>query len=170
MQNFLPHNVEQSSKYRIDFVKHSENCTEGWNTPATNLRRLLIIFQIFRPWTLVPQQLPAETVSADRMLFMCIIVFHHLPGDTLQLPYLTVGTQCTGNECGSPRIRSHSVPIHYERLDWKGTTNTDVSTQNHSLSLFLNSNCQLFIYLRLFYRMFDNKAGCTELCFTRYPD
>lgn len=57
----------------------SDELVEDSNTPATNMS-LLIIFQIFRPWTLVPHEIPAETVSADGMLSMCIIVFHHTPG------------------------------------------------------------------------------------------
>lgn len=56
------------------------------------------------------------------------------------------------------------------QLHGKGTTNIGVSTQTTHYHCFLLRNCQLFIYLRLFYGMFDNKAGCTELCFTRYPD
>lgn len=59
---------------------------EGPNTPATNVRRLLVVFQIFRPWTLFPQQIPAETVSADKVLFMCIIVFHSITGQYTSLP------------------------------------------------------------------------------------
>ena len=55
------------------------------------------------------------------MLFMCIIVFHHLPGDTLQLPYLTVGSQSPQYLWVAPAAtRSHSVSIHWINYTERG--------------------------------------------------
>lgn len=61
----------------------------AWKTspPATNVRRLLIGFQIFRPWTLVLQQtIPAETVSADKCCSCVLLLSTIPPGNTLKYP------------------------------------------------------------------------------------
>lgn len=54
-----------------------------WSTlaPLTNMERLLVVFQMFRSWTLVPQQIPAETVSAEKCC-SCVLLFstiHQVP-------------------------------------------------------------------------------------------
>lgn len=63
----------------------TELCVEDWNAPSTNMRCLLIIFQIFRPWTLVPQQIPAETVSADKCC-SCVLLFSSIYRTTRIIP------------------------------------------------------------------------------------
>lgn len=44
--------------------------------PITN-RELLIIFQMFRSWTLSPQQLPAETVRLDKSVVHVLFTTIH---------------------------------------------------------------------------------------------
>lgn len=52
--------------------------------PTTNMERLLVVFQIFRSWTLVPQQIPAETVSAEKCFsYVLLFSIHQV---TLNIP------------------------------------------------------------------------------------